>query len=221
LRGFADDMAGAIHAVDPRHLVNLGTMGGNQCGVAGSDYAYVHSGAVDLCEYHDYGDPFNPMYQGQPGGLADRLHECQTLAGGGKPFFVGESGIVANVQPAPTPEPTPCAAWPNCTPPASFASLNLRASLYKAKIMAGFNSGIAGYQIWFKQSYYSAGNDPYAIGSGDPTESMMASLTLPAPSTSVSETSTAVLLPASAGVLLVVAIGAMVWKRRKARARPV
>ncbi len=221
LRGFADDMAGAIHAVDPNHLVNLGTLGGNDCGTAGTDYAYVHAGAVDLCEYHDYGDPFNTLYQGQPGGLADRLHECQTLAGGGKPLFVGESGIVANVQPAPTPTPAPCAAWPNCTPPATFASLNLRASLYKAKITAAFNAGIAGYQIWFKQSYSSAANDPFAIGSGDPTESMMASIPQADPSASVPETGTAVLLPASAAAVVVVVLGGMAWKRRKVGGRPV
>jgi hypothetical protein len=221
LRSFADDMAGAIHAVDPNHLVNLGTLGGNECGTAGTDYANVQAGLVGLCEYHDYGDPFNPLYQGQPGGLADRLHQCQTLPGGGKPLFVGESGIVANVQPAPAPEPTPCSAWPNCTPAATISSLNLRASLYKAKITAAFNDGIAGYQIWFKQNYYSAANDPYAIGSGDPTEAMMASITtLNAPAAAVPETATPVLLPISAGAIALLAVGGgVVTGRRRHPAR--
>jgi hypothetical protein len=185
LRGFADDMSSALHTVDPNHLVNLGTLGGDQCGTAGSDYAYVHAGAVDLCEYHDYGDPWNTLDQDQPDGLATRLHQCQTLPGGGKPLFVGESGLVANIQPAPAPEPTPCSGWPNCTPPATFASLGLRASTFQAKINAAFAAGAAGYEVWFKSSYYSAANDPMAIGSGDPTEAMMAGITRPSPPVTV------------------------------------
>src|SRR5579864_9182138 len=54
LRNFGDTVTQAIHSVDPNHLVSLGEMGGGQCGMAGSDYTYVHSGDVQLCEYHDY-----------------------------------------------------------------------------------------------------------------------------------------------------------------------
>ena len=39
---------------DPYHLVSLGTTGEGHCGLVGADYQYVHAGAVDICEYHDY-----------------------------------------------------------------------------------------------------------------------------------------------------------------------
>jgi hypothetical protein len=216
LRSFTDDMSSALHAVDHNHLVNLGTLGGDQCGTAGTDYAYVHSGSVDLCEYHDYGDPWNTLDQDQSDGLATRLNQCDALPGGGKPLFVGESGLVANIQPAPAPEPTPCGTWPTCAPAPTSGSLALRASVFQAKINAALKAGIAGYEVWFKSSYYSARNDPMAIGSGDPTEAMMAGIKLPAPPASVPESQIAILLPISAAVLLAGA-GGVAWRRRRVR----
>src|SRR6266568_8636611 len=56
LRGFADDVTGAIKAVDSNHLVDLGAI--SWCGGQGADYGYVTNGKVDLCDlHHDYGDP--------------------------------------------------------------------------------------------------------------------------------------------------------------------
>ena len=54
IRSFADDVAAAMKARDPNHLISLGTIGTGQCGSSGDDYRYIHSGAIDLCEYHDY-----------------------------------------------------------------------------------------------------------------------------------------------------------------------
>jgi hypothetical protein len=62
--------------------------------------------------------------------------------------------------------------------PVTQASLDLRAQTFQSKITNAFASGISGYLIWFKFPQYSAVNDSYAIGDGDPTEAMMASLTL-------------------------------------------
>jgi hypothetical protein len=177
VRAFADDMTTAIHAVDPHHLVSLGTQGGDQCGTTGADYGYVHAGAVNLCEFHDYSPTYIPIAADHtPNGLADDFHQCQSLH---KPFFVGEAGIVPNVQPPPAPEPVNCGPWPKCSPvPVTQASLDLRAQTFQGKITNAFASGISGYLIWFKFPQYSAVNDSYAIGDGDPTEAMMASLTL-------------------------------------------
>src|SRR5260221_6135520 len=61
LRDFADDMTAAIKAVDPNHLVSLGTSGGGEGGLSGTDYRYVHPGAFDICDYHDYYDVTQAM----------------------------------------------------------------------------------------------------------------------------------------------------------------
>jgi hypothetical protein len=173
-------MSAAIHAADPHHLVSLGTLGGEQCGTTGADYQYIHAGTIDLCEYHDYNYSFLPLASDHADdGLANRLHQCQSLPGGGKPFFVGEAGVVPNVQPPPAAQPINCGPWPTCSPvPVTAESLNLRAETFKSKITAAFTAGISGYLIWFKGPNYAATNDSYAIGDGDPTEAMMASLQL-------------------------------------------
>ncbi len=79
-------MTTAVKSADPNHLVSLGTIGGDQCGLVGSDYKYVHSGRVDVCEYHDYG----VVTRSIPGGadsLAQRIAQCAALH---KPMFIGE-----------------------------------------------------------------------------------------------------------------------------------
>ncbi len=172
LRAFADDVTGAIKAVDANHLVNLGTIGGNQCGMAGSEaFKYVHDGAVDLCEYHDYGAAAASM----PGGadqLAQRLRDCAGLAHGAKPIFVGEAGIQGNVKS--DGGPASCDPWPTCSPdPITPESLTQRATFFRAKIRAALDAGASGYLLWVKSPFYSAGSDRYAIGDGDPTEAAL------------------------------------------------
>ncbi|MDQ6691766.1 MAG: cellulase family glycosylhydrolase, partial [Candidatus Dormibacteraeota bacterium] len=149
LRSFADDVTGAIKAVDRNHLVSLGTLGGGQCGIAGPEYTYVHSGAVDICEYHDYGtsaisqDPWN--------GNAVDIQACAAL---GKPIFAGEVGIdTASVGPSPTPQ-----------------VLQGRATLFGAKLQTQFGRGISGFLIWSKTLGASQGLE---VGPGDPTEATM------------------------------------------------
>lgn len=226
IRSFADDMTGAIHAVDPNHLVSLGTLTGGQCGTAGADYQYVHAGAVDLCEYHDYDYSYQPIATDKSsGGLAATLHQCQAL---GKPFFVGESGVVPNVQPPPAPEPRNCGPWPTCSPtPVTYATLTERATIFKEKITDAFGAGISGYLIWFKGANYSAANDSYAIGDGDPTEAMMAGLSLGSSTAATvppivdvaapahhrgSWTDSPILLLGGGAILIMVWIG--MWRRR-------
>jgi hypothetical protein len=179
LRTFADDMTGAIKAVDNHHLVSLGTIGGNQCGLAGTAaYQHVHAGLVDMCEYHDYGVSAAPL----PGGadqLAQRLHDCATLPGGPKPLFVGEAGIQGNVRA--DGGPAACKPWPGCSDPLTPESLTRRAAFFEAKIKAAISTGAVGYIVWVKSPYYSPSGDMYAIGDGDPSESALKSAAVASP----------------------------------------
>ncbi len=58
LRDFAADMSSLIKQIDRHHLVSLGTIGGQQCGMRGSGYRAIHAvPGIDVCEVHDYSAP--------------------------------------------------------------------------------------------------------------------------------------------------------------------
>jgi hypothetical protein len=180
LRSFSDNMTHAIHAVDPKHLVDLGTLSTGDCGIGDdADFTYVHAGALDLCEFHDYGDPATAM----PAALAGIVTDCHSL---NKPVYVGESGIPANVGPDGTPNstcPPPGTSWPSCSPyPITFQTLDQRATFFQAKIQAANQARVAGYIIWVKSPYYSDTTDGYAISDGDPVEGVLAQALQPYPS---------------------------------------
>ena len=90
LRKFVDDVGGMIKRIDPNHLVTLGA-GRVGCGLEGPDRAHYQqvfaSPSIDLCEYHDYNEPTNPM----PDILRLELDICGRVLK--KPLFVGEVGI--------------------------------------------------------------------------------------------------------------------------------
>lgn len=86
LRAFADDVTGVLRTADPTHRVSLGVMGSNQCGAAHDEYEYVHAGAVNICDYHDYNDEVAKL----PGTLQQRVEQCTRLR---KQLVVTESGI--------------------------------------------------------------------------------------------------------------------------------
>lgn len=88
LRSFAADMAAVVKAVDPHHLLSLGTIGTGQCGFKGNQYRRLHAvHGIDICEYHDYGERSkNPAVDP----LTRRLAQCGAL---GKPLFIGEMGV--------------------------------------------------------------------------------------------------------------------------------
>ncbi len=136
LRAFADDMTAEVKSADPNHLISLGTIGGEQCGLVGSDYTYVHAGRVDMCEYHDYGVVTRAVPDG-PDSLAQRIAQCHALH---KPMFIGESGIPADVN-----------DFGHSSGKITSTSLQLRAGFFNAKITAAFNDGLVGYLIWDKQ----------------------------------------------------------------------
>jgi mannan endo-1,4-beta-mannosidase len=141
LRTWAADVAGLVKSIDQNHLVSLGTLGGGQCGMAGTQYKYVHSiGAIDLCEYHDY------LPEAMPGdewtGLALRIQQCAEL---GKPIFVGESGQ-------------------------KDMSLAARAARFDAKFAAQFGAGVAGELVWALRTADQGGSSAssYDVGPNDP-----------------------------------------------------
>jgi hypothetical protein len=152
LRKFADDMRMAIKTADPHIMVDLGAPG--ECaGDNTVDYTRVVSGQVDICDvWHDYEQVTAPL----PPQMQQRLNVCQRL---NKPSFVGESGICADIT-----------ANQTCSGTITTTSLHLRATLFAAKLGAGFHAGLAGYIIWNKGDE-SIQDD---VGSGDPTESVVA-----------------------------------------------
>jgi Tol biopolymer transport system component len=152
LRSFADDMITALKAVDPNHMVDLGTPG--ECaGDSIPDYTTIVGGKVDLCNvWDDYGQAKIVL----PSQMQQRIGACRNL---NKPSFVGESGICADV-----------IATGDCSGIVTTATLRQRAAFFAAKLSAGFNAGLAGYIIWNRGSE-SVQDD---IGPGDPTESVLA-----------------------------------------------
>jgi len=148
LRSFTDNVGGLVRSIDPNHLVNLGTMGGGQCGTQGGDYAKVYaSPGTGVCEYHDYNHITSPMPGSTSNGLQTRINQCRTL---GKPIFVGETGI--NTQTA--------------------GGYTQRASLFDAKFSAQFGAGVVGELIW---SWHLTGAkyDSYEVGPGDPVLALL------------------------------------------------
>jgi mannan endo-1,4-beta-mannosidase len=92
LRHFFDIVGGEIHALDPKHLVESGFLGGGQCGTQGSDYQYVSaSPGIDVLSYHDYWGP-DPVGGDQWNGMQVRFRQS---VGVGKPIIAGEAGLKA------------------------------------------------------------------------------------------------------------------------------
>ncbi len=158
LRSFADDVAGVVKSNDPGHLVSLGTIGSGQCGTSSTaDYLNLHSGRIDICEYHDY---FGPG--GLPGdqwhGVAVRINQCHSL---NKPIFAGEIGLQASIT-----------ADGSTGGPVTAASLAQRAVFIRQKLQAQFGAGVVGLLVW--QYATGARTDGYEVQPGDPTEGVMA-----------------------------------------------
>lgn len=143
LKSWADDMAAAIKAEDPLHLVSLGTIGTGQFGTSGGRYQVVHSGAnIDLCEMHDYvaaediiGDQWN--------GMQLRLDQAAAL---GKPLFIGETGI----------------------DPTAVGGLGARATRFAQKWNAQKTAGVQGWLPWEWRNSGNTGGDTYVFEPDDP-----------------------------------------------------
>jgi hypothetical protein len=150
---FAADLSGYIKAIDPNHLVNIGTMGGGQCGAQGAQYQTLHAiPTVDICEFHDYNHPTEVMPGSQWNGLQVRFDQCAAL---GKPLFMGEAGIKSN-----------------CTELDCYAQ-QVRATLMDAKMAAFFNAGGVGYLYWSYRDWDGI-DPPWTYDANDPLASVIA-----------------------------------------------
>jgi hypothetical protein len=151
LKSFATDVSGLVKSIDPNHLVSLGTIGSGQCGAEGAEYQDLHAvPTIDLCEYHDYGEPNAAMPGDGFNGLAVRIDQCQALH---KPIFVGESGIVPS--------------------DVGDGTLAARADAFDAKFNAQFCAGVAGELVWHWSTSGSQVDD-HDVGAGDPTIGVLA-----------------------------------------------
>jgi mannan endo-1,4-beta-mannosidase len=145
LKAWATDVSGLINSIDRNHLVSLGTIGSGQCGASGPEYKDLHSvPTIDLCEFHDYGDPLNPMPGDPFNGLALRLQQCKEL---NKPLFVGETGVIPNDV---------------------GGTYEARAAAFDNKFRVQFGAGVVGELAWAWSALGSTLHT-YDIGPGDPT----------------------------------------------------
>jgi endo-1,4-beta-mannosidase len=148
LRSWADDVSTLIKAVDPNHLVAVGTIGSGQCGAQEDAYRALHAlPAIDLCSYHDYDLPQAAMPGDQWNGLQVRLDQCATI---GRPLFVGETGLGS----------------------AGADTLAARATAFDRKFAAEFAAGAVGILMWsWRDEGLSTG---YDIGPLDPALALLA-----------------------------------------------
>ena len=135
LRTFAKEMRDELRSADSSHLVSLGTIGTGQCGASGAEYKALHE-VVDICEMHDYNAAATALPGDATNGFATRIQQCNDL---GKPIFVGEAGIVADV-----------GTGGESTGTIDATTLGRRGAFFAAKLSAQLAAGMDGYLIWDK-----------------------------------------------------------------------
>lgn len=91
LRTFFDTAGAELRRIDSARPIFAGFTGGDQCGLAGTDYLTVGaSDGLDVLDFHDYRDS-----EGVPpahSSLATRLNQARQL---GKPLMLNEVGVKA------------------------------------------------------------------------------------------------------------------------------
>src|SRR2546430_3640687 len=153
LVGFATDMAALVKSIDANHLLSLGSIGSGQCGMRGEEYRTVHAvEGIDLCEYHDYDHPAEPVPGDEWNGLAVRLAQCRELS---KPLFTGELGL---------------------RPGEADGTLAGRAALLDAKVRGQLSAGGVGVLVWAWRNAENGGSalDDFYVGPGDPALTVLA-----------------------------------------------
>jgi mannan endo-1,4-beta-mannosidase len=156
LLAFSNDVGGVVHGIDHNHLVSEGTLAGwngsgigQWCGAANGDYQrLMASPGTDVCDFHDYGYPADPMGDPLAPDLASAIQMCHA---DDKPIMVAETGIYAT----------------------SASALAGRATDFKAKFVGQFQAGVVGEVMWawaVDPHYTTPAADPdYGISPGDPS----------------------------------------------------
>jgi endo-1,4-beta-mannosidase len=143
LQSFAHTMAAIVKLIDPFHLLSLGTAGFGQCGAMGAEYQALYNDPnIDICNYHDYGNPSLPLLQGMTNGLGARVQQAKNL---NKPLMVDEMGVDLQKH--------------------SNGSLQTRADIFATRIKGMFDAGLVGVLVWDWNWPYRSAND---VGPGDP-----------------------------------------------------
>lgn len=134
LYNFTTDVSGLIKSIDQNHLVSIGTLGTGQAGTANENFVRLHAlDTIDVVEAHDYSHQDEPWPSGGSNSINRAFNVAQALD---KPFFIGESGISVD----------------------SDTTMEERAELFEAKIVAAFERGVAGYLIWEWEEGCTSGN---------------------------------------------------------------
>jgi len=125
LRFFYDTVGGEIHFLDPSHLVEEGALGTGQCGMQGSDYAYVGaSRGIDVLSYHDYSGATGPATgNGLPTMFAASVSDDKPIIGGELGIEAGDTG--------------------GCS-----VTLDQRVSDFSAKLSGQLAGGSSGLLLW-------------------------------------------------------------------------
>lgn len=149
LMSFGNDMASLVKSIDPNNLLSFGVQD-NSCGTWGADYQQLNAiSGIDVCTYHDYGYPNDPLGNPTAPDLATAIQMCHA---DNKPIFVGEMGI----------DPSTI----------SPSTLQERANLFQAKFNAMTQAGVVGELLW---DFTPVDQGSYEIGPGDPALSILGS----------------------------------------------
>ena len=136
-------MSGLVKSIDRTTWSAWAPSAAGSAGRTSTEYKDVHSvPTIDLCEYHDYGAPLDPMPGDPCNGLAFRIQQCNELD---KPLFVGETGIQRDLD------------------------LADRAAKFEAKFTAQFDAGVVGELVWDWWNGSVPLSDNYEVGPEDPT----------------------------------------------------
>ncbi len=153
IRDWANDMAATIKAVDPKHLISLGTIGTGQFGTSSYRYETIHSGPnIDLLEMHDY-EPHSDIIGDSFNGMDLRMRQAARL---NKPLFIGEVGIK----------------------PDDVGGAQARADRLRSKIRVQRARGVVGHVVWDLRNDKSAvfKGDDYDITPNDPMMNALRSM---------------------------------------------
>jgi len=147
LMSFGEDMGSLVKSIDPNHLLSFGIQD-DSCGDWAAHYQALNAiPTIDVCTFHDYGYPTDPLGNPTPQNLQTAITMCHA---DNKPIFVGEIGI----------DPSTI----------SPSTLQERADLFQAKFNAMTQAGVVGELLW---DFAPEDQGGYEIGPQDPALSIL------------------------------------------------